>query len=293
MFSLSSHGTFNTDLRNFAHEVGLIEQHQFAYSKFSSTTVALLQVVDSWKFAIDDGLKSVCVFLDLRKAFDVIRHDILLAKLESYGIKGNAPQWFNSYLLGGSQFVVCRDPLLRFDISRLESPKARSWVQLCLKFNHVNNISKAFHNSDVALFADDTDIRIGSKVVGEAEYRINEDLKSINQWFSNNGLLGNTKETVSMVIASHRAVKTARDVRIPYGDSILEQRRSFKYLGVIVDESLSWNSHISDISYVASRVYPKVKLLNRILSFLDTTTLLKIYKATILPILDYGCITII
>ena len=155
---------------------------------------------------------------------------------------------------------------------------------------HVHNISKTCHNSDVALFADDTDIRIASKVVGEAEYRINEDLKSINQWFSNNGLLGNTKETVSTVIASHRAVKMARDVRISYGDSSLEQKRSFKYRGVIVDESLSWNSHISDISYVASRVYPKLKLLNRILSFLGSTTLLKIYKATIL---DYGCITMI
>ena len=82
----------------------------------------------------------------------------------------------------------------------------------------------------------------------------------------------------------------ARDVRISYGDSSLEQKRSFKYRGVIVDESLSWNSHISDISYVASRVYPKLKLLNRILSFLGSTTLLKIYKATIL---DYGCITMI
>ena len=92
-----------------------------------------------------------------------------------------------------------------------------------------------------------------------------------------------------MVIASHRAVKTARDVRIYYGDSLLEQKRSFKYLGVIIDESLSWSSHIS---YVASRAYPKpakLKLLNRILSFLDPTTLLKLYKATILPILDYGC----
>ena len=92
-----------------------------------------------------------------------------------------------------------------------------------------------------------------------------------------------------MVIASHRAVKTARDVRIYYGDSLLEQKRSFKYLCVIVDQSLSWSSHIS---YVASRAYPKpakLKLLNRILSFLDPTTLLKLYKATILPILDYDC----
>ena len=95
----------NTDLRNFGHEVGLLEQHQFAYSKFSLTTVSLLKVVDFWKFAIDDGLKSVCVFLDLRKAFDVIKLYILLAKLESYRIKGNALQLFNSYLLGTGHYL--------------------------------------------------------------------------------------------------------------------------------------------------------------------------------------------
>ena len=101
------------------------------------------------------------------------------------------------------------------------------------------------HNSDVALFADDTKIHFSSKDVSEAAYRINEDLKSINQWFSNNGLIFNSKKTVAMVIASHREVKTARDVRISYSDSLLEQKRSLKYLSVIVDESLSWNSYIS------------------------------------------------
>ena len=70
--------------------------------------MALLEVVDSWNFAIDDGLKFVCIFLHLRKAFDVIKYDILLAKLESYGIKGHALLRFNSHLLARSEFVVCR-----------------------------------------------------------------------------------------------------------------------------------------------------------------------------------------
>ena len=73
---------------------------------------------------------------------------------------------------------------------------------------------------------------------------------------------------MKMVIASHRAVKSATDVCISYGDSLLAQKRSFKYLTVIVDETLSWNSHMS-------YVYSKLKLLNRISSFLDPTTLLK------------------
>ena len=153
---------FNTDLRNFAQEDGLIKQHQFAYSKFSSTTVALFRVVD------------------------YLKHVII----------------------------------------------------------------------DFVLSADDTEIHFSFKDVGKTEYRIHEDLKSIKQWFSDNGLICNTKKTVTMVIASHRAVKTAGDVRIYYGDLLLEQKRSFKHLGVIVDESLPWSSHIS---YVASRFYPKLK----------------------------------
>ena len=71
-----------------------------------------------------------------------------------------------------------------------------------------------------------------------------------------------------------------------YGNSILKQQKHFKYLGVVVAESLSWNNHLS---YVASRVYPKLKLLNRISFFLSPAILLKIYKVTIAPILDNGC----
>ena len=90
-----------------------------------------------------------------------------------------------------------------------------------------------------------------------------------------------------MIIASHKALKTNRDINIFYGDSILKQQRHFKYLGVVVDESLSWNNHVS---YVTSRVYPKLKLLSRISFFLSPGILLKIYKTTNLPIWDNGCI---
>ena len=83
-----------------------------------------------------------------------------------------------------------------------------------------------------------------------------------------------------MIIASHKELKTNRDINIFYGDSILKQQRHLKYIGVVVDESLLWNNHVS---YVASRVYPKLKLLSRTSSFLSPEILLKIYKSTNLP----------
>ena len=116
----------------------------------------------------------------------------------------------NSYLLGRSQFVVCSDS--GSELRHLPFGVSQGSVLGPTLFNiHINNVSKACHNSDVALFAGNTEIHFSFKDVGEAEYIINEDLKSINQWFSNNGLICNTKKTMTMVIASHRAVKTARD----------------------------------------------------------------------------------
>ena len=68
---------------------------------------------------------------------------------------------------------------------------------------------------------------------------------------------------------------------------LLKQSEHCKYLGVYMNSCLTWNKHIT---YIASRVYPKLKMLNRIAPFLSQRVLLNIYKQTILPILDYRCI---
>jgi len=107
-----------------------------------------------------------------------------------------------------------------------------------------------------------------------AEHNVNEDLRSVRHWFRRNGLICNTKKTETMVIASQNAPKSTRDINIFYGNSILQQQKRFKHLGVVVDESLSWSNHVS---YIASRASPKLKLLKRISSFLSPAILVSIY----------------
>ena len=88
-------------------------------------------------------------------------------------LKGTLYNGLIATRLADLNLLYVETPLLNFDISRLESRKGRSWVQLNI---YIINMSKACHNSDVALILDDTEIHRSSKVVGEAEYRINYDL---------------------------------------------------------------------------------------------------------------------
>ncbi|CAB4016574.1 Hypothetical predicted protein [Paramuricea clavata] len=96
----------NLDLQEFGTKNNLIGDHQFAYARNSPTIGAFIITVDSWKFAIDKGEKVVCAFLDLKKAFDITDHDILISKLLKTQVIGNELKWFTSYRHERKQFYL-------------------------------------------------------------------------------------------------------------------------------------------------------------------------------------------
>ena len=68
-----------------------------------STLTALLETTNNWSINIDNGLLNGVLFIDLKKAFDTIDHEIILRKLANYGVDQSAPRFFASYLCNRSQ----------------------------------------------------------------------------------------------------------------------------------------------------------------------------------------------
>ena len=89
----------------FLEDNKIIYHKQFGFCKNSSTTHAIITLIENIQSALDNNKFACGIFTDPGKAFDTVDHNTLLSKLNYYGIRGIANDWFKSYLSNRSQFV--------------------------------------------------------------------------------------------------------------------------------------------------------------------------------------------
>ena len=90
-------------LYNYLTKFALLSDCQFGFRKFHSTSTALLDCTNSWYMNMDRTKFNLAVLVDLKKAFDTVDHEILLMKLEIYGIKGPVLSLLRTYLANRTQ----------------------------------------------------------------------------------------------------------------------------------------------------------------------------------------------
>ena len=201
---------------------------------------------------MDQGLLTGAVFIDLRKAFDTVDHDLLLEKLTmGYGVTGKELGWFRDYLTDRQQVVTVQSPLSDPCDVAFGVPQG-SILGLLLFVLFINDLPTAINKSNVLLYADDAVVFAAHNDIKILEETLNAQLDEVNKWTLSNFLFINKRKTEFVIFGTDARLSKATDtVVIKIGDYEINRVYDFKYLGIVLDDSLTWKDHVR---YVISKV---------------------------------------
>ena len=274
-----------TRLITFLDKNNILNECQFGFRSGHSTTQAILLITDKIQRAIESRLYSCGIFLDLSKAFDTVDYCILLAKLEHYGIRGIAGQWFHSYLTNRQQFVSVNNSSSDCLPITCGVPQG-SVLGPLLFLIYINDFVNASSILDFHLFADDSNLFYSHRDLDHLEQSVNQELKKINTWLCVNKLSLNIAKSHFVIFRPYQK-KVNSQIKIEIEGKLINECKSVKYLGVLLDCNLNWKEHIQQITKKVSR---GIGVICEMRYFVETKVLIQLYHAIILPFISYSCL---
>ena len=145
------------------------------FRSLHSSVTALLEATDNWAFNIDRGDVNSVFVLDLKKAFDTVEHDILLSKMNLYGIQGITLDWFRSYLINRTLKCLFNGSLSRICSVKCGVPQGTILGPL-LFLIYINDLPNCLTSCQPRMYADDTHITYADVDVNSIQLNLNHDL---------------------------------------------------------------------------------------------------------------------
>lgn len=265
-----------TRMNDFLTTTKQLYQHQFGFRQGSTTEVAVVEMIDEISKTLDRKLSAGAVFLDLSKAFDTINHKMLLKKLDAYGVRGHPNSLLRSYLEERSQQVVVSG-VLSGDCRISCGVPQGSVLGPLLFLLYVNDLSNLTLHGMPRLFADDTAISYTSASPTRVVEEMEEDMELVQDYLSNNLLALNIGKTKFMLFRFPKSKQQTYPELTVRGERI-DEVTTFKYLGVHIDNRLSWSEHVEK---VASKCSALCGVLRKLAKSVPQHVLLKMYHAFI------------
>ena len=239
-----------------------------------------------------DGKKAVIlVLLDLSAAFDTVDHSVLFRRLKhAFGLSGEVLNWFKSYLSYRSQVVSIRDAVTEVIYLLFGVPQGSVLGPLVfVMYTRPIGLIARKHGVQFHLYADDTQLYVSLDVNYETNRKSSLDtlescISEIRVWMTHNLLKLNDDKTDIIYIASPHFAKSISVPTIKVDDTQIEPSLKVKNLGVIFDQFLTMDDHITTVCKAS---YFHLKNIRSLKPYLSREALLTVTHSFITARIDY------
>ena len=267
---------------NILKEANYLSKCQYGFLPQRSTQLALFDILKDIYEARNSKLNTGLLFLDVRKAFDSLDHNILLTKLQALGISGKMLNWFYSYL-DRTQRVRHNGDVSSEAKFRCGIPQG-SCLGPTLFIFYINDVFRHIDdNIHVMMFADDCVLYKSEQCCTSIMSKLQKGLNEYVTWGKNNNMHLNTNKTKTMLITPTVQYNIYRP--LSSDSKNIQYVNNFNYLGVLLDDQLTFTPYYK---MVKRRVENKIFTLSKIRKYVDNRTALLIYKQAILPLFEYA-----
>ena len=262
---------------------GRISSVQHGFLKGKSVVTNLCEFNATVTDYVSKGYQINCIYTDMSKAFDTVGIDSVLAAAQDFGIRGSLLNWLNTYLRSRTQYVKIQDETsLPFAVN--SGVPQGSHLGPLLFVLVMNKLPSFIDKAIVLIYADDVKLFLPVKTIKDC-YALQQDLINFGRFCAECGLKVNASKCSVMTFTRRT---TPIDFEYRYQDIVLSRVTSMRDLGVIYDQTLSFNNHINQLTKECLQLFALVRRFGRELT--DPHAILAIYTGLVQSKLDFASV---